>query len=47
MLHKLPQMKQLLKKCIADTFTHPNTFTHVKWLISRTPATSKSEFFVT
>ena len=30
----MPNMEELLKKCIANNFTHPNTFMHVKCLIS-------------
>ena len=34
MIYKLPNMEQLLKKCIANIFTHaPNTFIHIKCLI--------------
>ena len=34
MLYKLLNMEELLKKCIANIFTHPpNTFIHAKCLV--------------
>ena len=34
MLYKLPNMEQLLKKCIGNIFTHPpNIFIQVKGLV--------------
>ena len=37
MLYKLPDMEEILKKCIANTFTHPSTLMLDFRLVSRAP----------